>query len=97
MNTYDGVMHSHVTHEGLRGPRVILLATSTRIWIDATYGDAIEGAVVVTDGLPIWPYSETGDCILSIPRDACSFWSNEEAAQIIARIDADDFLLACAR
>jgi hypothetical protein len=104
MNTYDKMTHTHVAIRGgsfdANTPRSIVLyvpsKTGDRVWFQGSYSDDIANAVQVGDGITNG-YCEDGCRVLSVPADQCWFYTDEEAEQIVAVMDADIQLIAYAR
>jgi hypothetical protein len=97
---YDFQVHSYVAVQDSEAyPFLILLYCESpngdRVWIPGSWDDEIEGAVQVGDGLTNG-YDQQGCRILSVPVALCKFYSEDEARDIIACMDADETLLAYA-
>lgn len=83
--------------EAWEGPSEILLHTGKHVWIHTCYSaEGHPDVKRVGDGRDSG-YSQEGDCILSVPAEWCTFYTNEEADGIAQCIAADADLLAYAR
>ncbi len=88
---------SHPNHSDGWEVHEIVLHTGSRVWIGGCYSMENHPEVKrVGDGTDNG-YDDFGNCILSVPADWCSFYTCEEADQIMACIDADEKLLSYAR
>lgn len=104
---YDGHQHTHVfvTHpkskgeddrwmdDGWHNTFPIIMHTGEFVWVPGSY--AHEGHPLIKrigDGRNKG-YDEYGNCILSVPAEWCSYYTEKEAGHIEACIDADDRLL----
>jgi hypothetical protein len=75
----------------------IALDAGPHVWVHASYADDMPpGAVQVGDGRSPG-YSVSGERIISVPSDWCTFHTDEEATAIMQAQDADDKLLSYAR
>lgn len=94
--SYDPHIHCFVMVDGPNNyPMPIVLHTGKRVWIDGSYADEIPGAVRVNDGTGN-DFDETGNCILSIDANICTYYDENEAENIDRCIEADDKLIAYA-
>jgi hypothetical protein len=76
-----------------RHPLEIVLHTGAFVWIGGDYSMVgIEGIVQVGDARSNG-YDRDGNCILSIPAEWCSYYTEEEANNIAELISIDDQLL----
>ncbi len=84
--------------EPLFGPHEITLITNERVWFKGDYHflGLYEELRAVTDGSSK-SLGEDGECILSVPRSWCKFYTDEEAESIARCMDADQDLLSYAR
>jgi hypothetical protein len=71
----------------------IVMVTGERVWFNGSYSNELfPGVVKVSDGISLG-FDPDGNCILSVPMEWCTFYTEEEAGDIEACIDADRKLL----
>ena len=71
----------------------VAMETKSRVWINATYADNIEGAIQVGDGSEVG-FDLHGNCILSVSKEICKFLSEEDANQYMEMQAIDEEMLA---
>jgi hypothetical protein len=100
--TYDYRVHTHILIEKAtfdNRPLEIVHAPKGRVWVWLSYADKLPPeAVRVGDGLNDG-YDEEGNFLVSLPidMDDTMFLTDEDVESLWAMMDADAFLLACAR
>jgi hypothetical protein len=106
---YDYCRHTHCTiklpesattekpRDWWTGTFSIVMVTGERVWFNGSYSNELfPGVVKVGDGLTNG-FDPDGNCILSVPMEWCTFYTEKEALDIEACIDADRTLLSYAR
>ncbi len=91
--SYHPQAHTSVKVEGLDFIRTIILVTNTQVWIGVTFSDFNN----LPKGSMVMASDDEGYSLVTVPKDCCLYYTDQEADDIQQGIDADDRLLRYAR